>query len=492
MSLLLTISSTDDTALQKQIFQQLCSLIRNGTLKPGDILPATRTLSQQLGVSRNTITLAYAKLADEGYIEMRESVGTFVAADFPEPIFATNDVVANPAPDVRSLLQDAPIPVLTPPRAQTLVNPHRRHLTADFWVGRPDPRAFPAKSWAKLIQGRLLSSSSSLTEYRDPAGCLELREAIALHLRRTRGITTAADNIIIVGGCQDGLNLVCRMMLRSGGAAIVENPCYQGAAFLFENFGATLHPARVDGDGLVVSELPEQRNALAYITPSHQYPLGVTLSLERRHALLAWAARTSSHIVEDDYDSDFRFNGGLTTALKGLDTSDRVLYLGTFSKCMGPGLRLGYLVVPSRLADTARAVKTLMSNGQPWLEQAALADFMSTGLYDSHLRQIRRLYLSRRNALRSSLTRHFGKPEILGGEAGMHLVWKMPDSLPTAQETEAAALRAGVGVYTVGSGGAVNMGGTGDFQRHLVLGYSSLTENQIEAGIEKLAQVLAN
>lgn len=491
MSLPLQIIADDRTGLQSQIFEQVRAMILNGTLKGGELLPATRTLGEQLGVSRNTITFAYERLATEGYIELRKSVGAVVTLQIPE---AAIFHAAASEPRTQHVNQHIGYPQRGEPvgdlRSQVLVNPHSRRLEADFWVGRPDPNSFPLKIWAKLVANRLKTAGSALTEYRDPAGLSDLRKAIADHLRPSRGIVASIDQIFIVGGCQDGLNLMCRMMVGSGSDAIVETPCYQGAAFLFESYGAKLRPIRVDEKGLITSNLPETKNAIAYVTPSHQYPLGVTMSLDRRLDLIAWAERTDSYILEDDYDSDFRFSGAPLAALKGLDRVERVVYVGTFSKCMGAGLRLGYVVLPARLVEKARHIKTLMNNGQPWLEQAALSDFMTSGSYERHLRYIRRLYLNRRNALLTALEKHFGAIEVIGEKAGMHLVWRLPKHLPPASEVEAKALKVGVGVYTLGSGGAVQFGTWPEGERLLVLGYSSLTEREIEFGISRLASTL--
>ena len=488
MPLPIKLHASGPISLQAQIFEQVRGMILEGRLRPGDSLPATRTLSEQLRIARNTTALAYERLAAEGYIETRRSVGTFISMQIPEgALYAATHEPGDPvrfAKRAKATSSDLSV------RSQALVNPHRRRLVADFWVGRPDPDSFPRKTWAGLISKRLLSAGSALTEYRDPSGLIELRQAIADRIRPTRNITTEADSVIIVGGCQDGLNLVSRMLLTPGSSAVVESPCYQGAAFLFESFGATIVPVPVDDRGLVCRQLPKVKNAIAYVTPSHQYPLGVTLTLERRLELLAWAAETNSYILEDDYDSDFRFHGAPIAALKGLDRVGRVIYLGTFSKCLGAGLRLGYVIFPPELLERARHMKTLMNNGQPWLEQATLADFMQCGGYERHVRRIRKLYFSRRNALLSALEKHFGGGEIIGDEAGMHLAWRLPHHFPPASTIEKLALEAGVGVYTLASGAAVNFAAAADSDRYLVLGFSSLTEREISAGIARLAEML--
>jgi len=486
--MLIRLSSDERISLQCQLFEQMRGLILDGTLTTGEKLPSSRALSETLGVSRNTVILAYARLADEGYIDMRGSVGTFVSSQIPDLSLCTE----RQPPE--AIGATAPTPVMhlpsTSPRAQTLLNPHRRRLIADFWVGRPDARSFPIKIWTKLIHSRLLSAGTALTEYKDPAGLHELRQAIVSHLRPARGIKATAEQVIIVGGCQDGLNLISRMLLSHATTAVLEDPCYQGAAYLFESLGARVHPIAVDANGIMTERLPDDQRCVAYVTPSHQYPLGVTLSLDRRLELIRWAATTGSYILEDDYDSDFRFNGPPIAALKGLDTPERVIYLGTFSKCLGAGLRIGYVLVPPALVQLAQQTKTLMSNGQPWLEQAALADFMRSGAYERHLRKIRQLYLARRNTLLASLARNFGESDVLGSEAGMHVAWRLPQGLPAASTVQSIALEQGVGVYAVGSGGAVELGTNGCSDRYLVLGFSSLSEREIELGISRLAAAL--
>jgi len=492
MSLPLRLQPNGPVSLQTQIFEQVRAMILEGRLRPGEPLPSTRTLSEQLGMSRNTAAFAYERLEAEGYLESRQSVGTFVSHNIPETaLYAATQTSASV--QERAVRRAAKCRLMTTPlRSQVLVNPCRRKLVADFWVGRPDPNSFPRKVWSRLIVRCLSRAGAALTEYRDPAGLLELREAIADRLRPARSIVVSAEQIIVVGGCQDGLNLVSRMIVEPGSAAVVESPCYQGAAFLFETLGARLVPVRVDEQGIDCRRLPDVTNAIAYITPSHQYPLGVTLTLERRLELLAWANRTNSYVLEDDYDSDFRFQGAPVAALKGLDQAGRVIYLGTFSKSLGPGLRLGYVVFPQHLVDHARHFKTLMSNGQPWLEQAALAELMQSGAYERHVRRIRQLYYSRRNALLASLSRHFPGGEVIGDEAGMHLAWRIPRNLPSASAIERIGLDAGVGVYTLASGAAFNFGATGDSDRYLVFGFSSLTEAQIATGIGRLAEALGH
>ena len=488
LQLSISLDHSENETLQSQIFNQIRDLILNGHLKGKDPLPTTRELSIQLSVSRNTVILAYERLVSEGYICTKPNVGTFVSPDLPDATLLSlrHDQeslpnLSKPSPQIEENLDYF--------RTHQLAKPDRRHLAVDFWVGRPDPRSFPHKAWAQFVKNRLRNAGNQLTSYSDPAGLLELRQAIAKHLAPARGIIADADHIIIVGGCQDGFNLTSRLLIKPGTTAIVESPCYQGAAFVFENLGAKLYPVSVDREGIKVEELPVIKGALAYVTPSHQYPTGGTLGLQRRIQLLSWATQQEAYLLEDDYDSDFRFIGSPLTALKGLDSHERVIYLGTFSKCMGPGLRLGYVVVPRRLVDSFKRMKMLMNNGQGWLEQAAMADFMNSGEFGRHLRRIRHLYRVRRDALISALKSHFGNCEIYGDQAGMHLIWKLNKSYPSAKEVEAKGLNAGVGVCSLATGSALCFSNEEE-ERLLMFGFVALTEEEIEDGIARLANAL--
>jgi GntR family transcriptional regulator/MocR family aminotransferase len=477
---------------QSQIFEQIRSMIIEGRLRVGDSLPATRELSQQMGVSRNTTVLAYERLHAEGYIETRPSVGTFVSSSLPEASIRIQQLGPRLAEKLAASAMGSGTQRLAfEGRAQRLVNPHRDRLLADFWPGRPDAESFPTKAWSRHIWRRASSLGGAVTAYQDPAGLFDLRLAIADHLGPTRGIITDPACVLIVNGIQDGLNLIARLLVRPGEPVILEDPCYQGAHYVFESIGATLFPVPVDQAGIDTAELPERGPSVAYVTPSHQYPLGYTLSLERRFELLAWAARTNSFVFEDDYDSDFRYAGSPLTALKGLDRTDRVIYAGTFSKSLGAGLRIGYLVLPRALAGAARELKALTSNGQPWLEQAALADFMTEGDFERHLRRIRAIYKSRRDHLLNELRSKLPEWEILGSEAGMHIVCRLPHSHPSAADLSAQALcHAKVGLYGLQMGGASSFECASSYDRLVILGYACITERKISEAIGAVASLV--
>lgn len=470
-------------SLQAQIADQVRQLILDGRLAPGTRMPASRELAIDLNTSRNTVIGAFARLIAEGLLEAREPTGTFVSrrvpADGPERPLQRSPVVSEAGLQRRSLrLQFRGEPHL-------VVNPHEHLLTHDFWVGRPDSRLFPMRLWHSLLTRLLRGSSRHLCGYGDPQGLLALREAIAHHVGATRGIATDPSRILITNGIQEGLNLLAQLLIAPGVDVVVENPCYLGASNVFAHHGATLHPVPVDGEGLDPALLPASA-ALAYVTPSHQYPLGATLSLARREALLAWGEACGGYIAEDDYDSDFFYDGTPLPALKSLDRDDQVVYLGTFSKSLGAGLRIGYMVLPAELCAPARNAKALLNNCQPWLEQAALASFIAEGDYAEHLRRLRQLYAGRRNHLCAALTHRLPGWHIEGSGGGMHLVVRLPRHGPDADTIERVARSHGVGVYSIASGNAQRFGADESMRRVLLFGYASLNETEISEALLRL------
>ena len=484
MELTLALDARSDRPLQTQIFDQVRRLILSGGLRPNMALPPSRALAAQMRVSRNTVLLAYERLAAEGYVESRATAGVFVAPIPPDDLLRMQGAGA--------LDTNGPIP--EPPGEPLLCfagspGGGGDRPALDFWVGRSDPAMFPLQAWRRIVSRLLASESTYLTDYCDPAGLPALRKAIADHLGRARGMSVADDQIIVTAGGQDALNLVVNLLSGHTRQLCIENPCYLGASMLFSGTGLAIHTAPVDGEGLVVERLPQARGSLLYVTPSHQFPTGAMMTLPRRLALLRWAEETDSFIVEDDYDSDFRYDGPPLTSLAGLDRGRRVLYAGTFSKSVGAGLRLGFAAVPRLMWDDARMLKARMSNGQSWLEQAALASFLDEGHFDRHLRRLRQVYKGRRDALVAALRANFRKPAITGAESGLHLVWRLPPGSPPARDVQAAARRQGVGAYALSSGAAFDFSADPPDDA-LVLGYSSLDETRIAAAVARLRLLL--
>jgi GntR family transcriptional regulator/MocR family aminotransferase len=478
-------------SLTTQLVEQLRDAIRHTRIAAGARLPSSRRLSEQLGISRNTVVRAYEMLLMEGYVESRPASGIFVAASLPDDLMRPALVASAPtAPDGEPAAPwQMPMPLLIA-RAQDLVHQNRNRLSFDFFPGRPNAGLFPVKTWRRLLQNCLSHGGAiGLSHYGDPAGLAVLRSAIASHLAAARGVVADASRIVIVSGIQEGINIAARLFLAPGTLSAVENPCYQGAAFAFEAAGAEIASVPVDNDGLIVEELPQRPTSLLYVTPSHQYPTGHVLSAARRQEIIAWARRHGCYILEDDYDSDFRYEGSPLQAVAAM-APDCTIYLGTFSKSLGAGLRLGYMVVPEQLAEATRTAKTLLNNGNPWLEQAALAEMMRSGSYSAHLVRIRARYKDSRNSLLASLRRHFGDVDVSGEAGGLHVFWQLPPGVPNAMVVEALARRARIGVYSLPSGGAYDAHPSRLTQRGIILGYASLSPKQIEQGIARLSDVV--
>lgn len=489
MQLPLRVDEKAGQSLQLQIFEQIRHLILDGRLKPATQMPASRILAADLGVSRNTVVLAYERLMSEGYLETQPPNGSFVSRDL---VFDSPSLLEAPVTDEEdAAAMRRRARLVFRGESHVVVSPYDKPVPYDFWVGRPDARLLPARTWQQLINRKLQRTRIGIGGYGDPAGSWELREAVADYVGFARGIKATASQVLIINGIQEGLNILARLFVRHGTQVAVENPCYRGAANVFASHGAQLMPVAVDEHGIDVDNLPQEA-AFIYLTPSHQYPTGATLSLARRERLLEWAEHLCAYIVEDDYDSDFYYHGAPLPALQSLDTHDQVIYLGTFSKSLGAGLRMGYMIVPRHLAAAATTVKALTNNCSPWLPQALLAEFITSGAFMHHLRRIRTIYRARRNRLFAALEEHFGDVEIRGAQSGMHLLWLLPDDFPTAFDLERHCRSEGVGVYSIKTGNALVVGKAADARhgRTVMLGYAALDEDEIAEGVRRLAVAL--
>ena len=485
MELTLALDANGHEPLHAQVFEQVRKLILNGRLRPGQPLPSSRQLAGRLCISRNTVLLGYERLTAEGYIESRGTAGTFVSSSLPDDLLrvsGSRPTSPQPAEEGQS------DPVLcfagSPGGAGSSGRPD-----IDFWVGRSAEESFPVRTWRKLIAQTLDSPGIQIADYSDPVGLVDLRQAIADHLSRSRGMAVDAEQIVVTSGSQDGLNFIHRLLQGSYDKIFVENPCYQGAALLFQSLGVDVVPIPVDASGLKVDDLPRTKSSLVFVTPSHQFPTGVTLALERRIQLLKWAEETDSLIIEDDYDSDFRYDGPPLTALAGLDNSRRVFYLGTFSKSLGAGLRLGYTVVPNAFCKSTRQTKAFMNNGQPWLEQVVLTEFLRSGAFDRHLRRVRKIYKERRDHLVQCLRQHFPETAICGYEAGLHFIWTLPKDFPAASQIQIKAREIGIGIYSLRSGAAIDLTERSP-DNVIVLGYSSVSKDNITRAVRRLRRLI--
>jgi GntR family transcriptional regulator/MocR family aminotransferase len=406
--------------MNRQIYASIRDAIRAGRLAARTRLPASRVLARDLSVSRTTVVLAYEQLEAEGYITGRRSAGSFVE-DLPLESLA-------PRNRARSALDPSQEQVarrLVALARQAAGPPHVHAAPVPFRIGEPALDLFPARLWARLYSKQTRRSAGSPLGYGGVGGYLPLRAAIADYVRSTRAVNTSADQVIITRGAQQAIHLAVRVLLAPGDRVWVEDPGYLTARAIFQSAGAAVVPVPVDAEGLIVSDgmARAPRARLAYVAPSHQFPLGATMTLARRLALLEWASRSGAWVLEDDYDSEFRYAGPPLASLQGLDTAERVVYIGTFSKTMFPALRLGYAIVPSALADAFLAAQALVDHVAPTFEQMALREFIEDGHFSRHVRRMRAEYASRQEALLAGISRELeGLVHAAPAEAGMHVV----------------------------------------------------------------------
>jgi GntR family transcriptional regulator/MocR family aminotransferase len=472
----ITLDRGDAAPLHRQLYQQLRTAILAGQLVAATRLPSTRTLARELGVSRTTALLAYEQLRDEGYLDGRIGAGTTVAP-LPRQAPAQERPLARPALSMRG----------TAMAGAAWPGDDRNDRPHAFQLGMPDIEHFPWRLWAQALSRRARAGVAALPGERDPAGYLPLRAAIAAHLGMARGVRCTPQQVIVVAGAQAAFDLASRLLLDPGDPVWFEDPGYPGARAALVGAGARPVPVPVDAYGLDIDaghRLQPTARAV-YVTPSHQFPLGVTMSVTRRLALLAWAARAGAVVLEDDYDSEFRYVGQPPPALQGLDDSGRVVYLGTFSKALFPELRVGYLVVPGGLVDAFTAACRFTGGQVPLLEQAALADFMTAGHFGRHVRRMRAMYAQRGAALIRAVQQYAGDLlEVRSAHAGLHLVGWLPAGVDdTAAAKRAAA--AGIEAHALSSFAVqpVERGA-------LLLGYAPVGEAEIAQGARLLAGAL--
>jgi GntR family transcriptional regulator / MocR family aminotransferase len=472
--------------LQTQIFEEIRNLIVSGRLLPGTCLPGSRSLSEQLDVSRNTIILAYEALISEGYLQSREGAGTFVSHAFPDAPISPD---AGPA---RKLSALRPIEVFAPVAEGPKPSDLSHEMVWDFALERTDPATFPQSVWRRITNWRMRSQKFNLTYLGTPKGLRELRETLAGYLGATRGISCSPENILIVTGIQQALNVAAHLFVRAGTKVIMEAPGCSVTAMLFKAYGAKILPVPIDRNGLITKYLPQSQPCVAFATPARHYPMGYGLSAARRDELLFWSRQTGSYVVELDFDTEIRYEGPPPASLKSFDRDGQVIYIGSFAGSIGPGLRVGYIVLSPDLMDAAVQAVALFDHGfpcagLPWLEQAVLNDFIESGGLDTHLRKLRRTYMARRDCLVASLQRQFGSVQIEAANCGTHLVWELPTDFPSAQEVQQRMLKNKVGVYTLHDQNVAGAEYLENCDRYLLFGFAAITETAIEEGISRLA-----
>jgi GntR family transcriptional regulator/MocR family aminotransferase len=465
-----------------RIYRQLRDAILDGRLRRGDRLPATRDLAGQLGVSRNTVAAAYDSLTAEGFVAARVGDGTYVEAVArrlrADRRRAPSGRQVGPSPRWQQLVADAG-PPLAVPRA---TSPY------DFGVGMPDPTLFPWQAWRRVVSAELRPRPGRDRGYADPRGDASFRDAIARYLGVSRSVKASADDVLVTQGAQQALDLVARVMLTPGSVVAMELPGYPPARQLFASYGAEVVGVPVDDEGLLVDALP-RRATVVYTTPSHQFPLGVAMSLRRRTALLAWARRSGAVVVEDDYDSEFRFSDRPLEPLQSLDDSGHVVYVGTFSKTMLPTLRLGFCVAPASLHGAIVAAKQLSDWHGEAATERAMAHLIDEGLLARHVRKASKVYAARHAALVEACDEEIGDLLMrLPSAAGLHLALRCPDSTPAdfPARVVAGAERQGVVVEDLGRYGADDATGL----RGFALGFGLVHADDVRPGIQTFAKVL--
>ena len=476
----------DERPIYRQLYDWLRAAITEGRMRPGQRLPSTRSLAGELQISRISVFNAYEQLQSEGYLETFTGSGTCVARTIP-------DDTLDASPDRNRRRPQAaagPAPRRVSARVSALLNVSSEawlHNLGAFRVSLPALDQFPIELWSRLVTRHSRILSRAIMAYGDTMGYVPFREAIAEYLGTFRGVRCDASQILVTTGSQQALQIAAQVLLNPGDPLLLEEPGYPGARVAFASVGARFVPIPIDSEGIVVSKVNARTNnaRVTYVTPSHQYPLGVTMSAARRISLLNWAARSGSWIIEDDYDSEYRFTSRPIASLQGLDAHCRVIYIGTFSKVLFPALRLGYMVVPKDLVSAFAAARDAADIFSSTLYQAVLTDFIREGHFARHIRRMRMLYMDRRKALVRAIEAQLGDiVEIIGAEAGLHLVALLPPGIDDVTVSKQAA-QDGISAMPLSTCYLKPRARGG-----LILGYGGVSARQTHEGINTLRKSL--
>ena len=508
LSLLLTPDAEDKTPLHRQIYQQIRDAILVGKLGANTRLPASRQLAKTLSVSRTTVVQSYDQLISEGYLQTKPGAGTFVCDQLPEHLLLTQLPTELPV----ASQSEQTIPSGVPDRLSTygiqLANTSDRVFTTDcplsFRYGIPDLSQFPIQQWRRLLNRHTTASTDWMDYGSDPMGHQALRQEIAQYIRDVRAVRATPEQILITNGTQQAISLMVQIVTDVGDAIALENPGYLSARNIFSAHKAKIIPIAIDSEGIRISESGGLIEATAnlnrppkliYVTPSHQFPTGVLMSLSRRLALLRWANEHNALIIEDDYDSEYRYSGRPIPALQGLDEHNRVIYTGTFSKVMFPGLRLGYAVIPLPLVAVFRRAKWLCDRQCSLIDQAALADFIQSGLLAAHIRRMRLIYERRRRSLVEKLQQAAPEVIIPGDASGLHILAKLRTRKGDRQLIDRAKAK-GVSLFSIQAHYWPQKGDrqaelTADlFENELIFGFGGISQTQIERAIAHIQPLI--
>ncbi len=502
MDLPIVLNRQASVPLKHQLYDEIRRLILCGIWTPGYKLPSTRILAEKLDISRPTIHWAFAELLNEGYIQTFTGSGTIVSRDLPVELLHDNKgskgkaqkelaMITNSLSNCGEylskqgkLLDQLGTPLGIQPGYEA------SKFEIDFRETPPSIANFPIIQWQKLLIKNWSKAQSIVNFTQNAKGYYPLRQAISEYIFKARGIRCIADQIIILGGTQQALNLIARVHLNQGEAVAIEDPGYNGARYIFESYAAQVWPVPVDESGLDVSTLKALdtiKFKLLYLTPTHQVPLGSMLSLARRLQVINWAQQKGTIIVEDDYDGEYRYAGNPIPALAALDdTGQAVIYVRTFSKALFPSLRIGYVVVPEKLIDIYTWAKKLDDSYSPILEQMVLADFISSGSFEKYIRRMRKVYGNKRRLLEQSLKEIFGDAvSILGESAGISLAVRFKTSLDDQTITKELA-KVGVGIRSTSRDYLANTYTKSEF----FMGYGNVDEKLIAEGVQRMARVI--
>ncbi|PLR76267.1 GntR family transcriptional regulator [Bacillus sp. V3-13] len=454
-----------DIPLIRQIYEQIRTRILNGELTAGDCLPSTRELSANLGTSRNVVVEAYEQLLAEGFIEGRQGSGTYVAQG-------------------AFLAQNRQSEFFESQQTKEETNDY-----IDFRSGLPALDMFPRHVWGQLAKQVSLETPPAIFGYGYPEGRSELRNILSLYLQRTRGVHCRPEQLVITSGATQALSLIANLLLSTGDEVIIEDPITHEIQTIFSSPGSVLYPIPVDEQGMKTDLIPiTKKPKFVFVTPSHQFPLGGTLSIQRRIQLIQFARMADCYIVEDDYDSEFRYHGAPIKSLQGLDP-ERVVYIGTFSKILSPALRLGYLILPPALTERVKDLKWFTDLHTPSLDQLTLARFIDERHLERHIRKMKKVYKKRHDHLKKCLVKEFGtQVKVSGDSTGLHLIAEFPNIEFSSQKVNEIMKEYKVKIYPV----ELHTIRKSTHQNKVILGYGNLTLEEIEEGIDRLSKAIFN